>query len=392
MSSRFSLKDRACIVGVGQTEFSRPKGAGKSSLVLQLEAAKAALADAGLTHKDVDGILPFPNLGTAEELAANLGVENLRFATTLQIGGAAPVASLPVAAMAVASGAADVVLIPAGWNGYSGRRARETVAEQTSSIPGGAIARDFYMPYGLGAPPQWYSLMARRHMHEFGTKAEQLGAVAVAMRKHAQLNPAAVMHGKPMTLADYLASPMVTAPYRLFDCCLETDGAAAIVVTSVERASDLAKKPVYLMGGASGRPYPADDITNRRDIFETGLTIAAPEAFAMAGIRPSDVHFAEIYDCFTFEVVQQLEETGFCARGEGGAFVEGGRIEIDGALPVNTHGGLLSEAHVLGASHIVEAVRQLRGEAGDRQLRRAEIGVVTGWGDFGDGSIAILRR
>ena len=137
----------------------------------------------------------------------------------------------------------------------SGRlSARETVAEQTSSIPGGAIARDFYMPYGLGAPPQWYSLMARRHMHEFGTKAEQLGAVAVAMRKHAQLNPAAVMHGKPMTLADYLASPMVTAPYRLFDCCLETDGAAAIVVTSVERASDLAKKPVYLMGGASGRP------------------------------------------------------------------------------------------------------------------------------------------
>jgi len=392
VSAAFSLRDRACIVGVGQTEFSRPKRAGKSSLVLQLEAASAALADAGLTHKDVDGILPFPNLATAEELAANLGVENLRFATTLQMGGAAPVASLAVAAMAVSSGAADVVLIPAGWNGYSGRRARETISEQTSSIPGGAIARDFYMPYGLGAPPQWYSLMARRHMHEFGTKPEQLGAVAVAMRKHAQLNPAAVMNGKPMTMADYLASPMVTAPYRLFDCCLETDGAAALVVTSAERARDLAKKPVFIMGGASGRPYPADDIINRRDIFETGLTIAAPEAFAMAGIRPSDVHFAEIYDCFTFEVVQQLEETGFCARGEGGAFVEGGRIEIGGTLPVNTHGGLLSEAHVLGASHIVEAVRQLRGEAGARQLSRAEIGVVTGWGDFGDGSIAILRR
>jgi acetyl-CoA acetyltransferase len=387
-----SLKDRACIVGVGQTEFSRPKSGGRSSLALQLEAASAALADAGLTHADVDAILPFPNLATAEELAANLGVENLRFAATLQMGGAAPVASLAVAAMAVSTGAASCVLIPAGWNGYSGRRARETVVEQASAIPGGAIARDYYLPYGLTAPPQWYSLMARRHMHEYGTKAEQLGAVAVAMRKHAQLNPAAVMHGKPMTMDDYLASAMVTEPYRLFDCCLETDGAAAVVVTSADRAHHLAKRPVFIMGAASGRPYPADDIPNRRDIFETGLTSAAPEAFEMAGIAPGDVHFAEIYDCFTFEVLQQIEEIGFCKRGEGGAFVEGGRIEIGGALPVNTHGGLLSEAHVLGQSHVVEAVRQLRGEAGARQLARAEIGVVTGWGDFGDGSVAILRN
>jgi acetyl-CoA acetyltransferase len=308
------------------------------------------------------------------------------------MGGAAPVASLHVAAMAVASGAAKHVLIPAGWNGYSGRRARETIAEQTSSNPGGAIARDYYLPYGFAAPPQWYSLLARRHMHEFGTKPEQLGAVAVAMRKHAQLNPAAVMRGKAMTLDDYLKSPMITAPYRLFDCCLETDGAAAVVVASAERARDLAKPPVYVMGAASGRPYPADEITNRKDIFTTGLTIAAPEAFAMAGIAPSDVDFAEIYDCFTFEVVQQLEETGFCRRGEGGGFVEGGRIELGGALPVNTHGGLLSEAHVLGASHIVEAVRQLRKEAGERQVNGASVGVVTGWGDFGDGSIAVLRN
>ena len=392
MNGITDLKDRACIVGIGQSEFSRPKSGGKTSLALQLEAASTAIADAGLENRDIDAILPFPNLATAEELAANLGIENLRFAVTVQMGGAAPVASLAVAAMAVATGEAAAVLIPAGWNGYSGRRARETVVEQASSIPGGAIARDYYLPFGLTAPPQWYSLMARRHMHEFGTTQAQLGAVAVAMRKHAQLNPAAVMHGKPMTMEDYLASPMVTAPYRLFDCCLETDGAAAVVVTTSERAHHLAKKPVYIMGAASGRPYPADDITNRRDIFETGLTLAAPEAFAMAGIEPRDVSFAEIYDCFTFEVVQQIEECGFCARGEGGSFVEGGRIEIGGALPVNTHGGLLSEAHVLGASHVVEAVRQLRGEAGGRQLDGAEIGVVTGWGDFGDGSIAILRN
>jgi acetyl-CoA acetyltransferase len=308
------------------------------------------------------------------------------------MGGAAPVASLQAAAAAVTSGVADYVLLPAGWNGYSGRRARETVATDVASMPGGAIARDYYLPHGLTAPPQWYALIARRHMHEFGTTAEQLGTIAVAMRKHAQRNPGAVMKDKPLTLADYLASPMITDPYRLFDCCLETDGAAAVIVTSAERARDLRRPPVYVMGVAAAQPYPADEITNRADLFETGLSIAAPRAFAMAGIRPADVDFAEIYDCFTFEVLQQLEEAGFCARGEGGAFVQGGRIELGGDLPVNTHGGLLSEAHVLGMSHLTEAVRQLRGEAGDRQVRDAAIGVVTGWGDFGDGSIAILRR
>jgi len=363
-----------------------------SHLSLQLQAAVRAVEDAGLRIKQIDGLMPFPGLSTAEELAANLGIENLRFAATVHMGGAAPVASLQSAAMAVAAGVADYVLLPAGWAAYSGRRAREWVATEVSSIPGGAIARDYYIPHGLTAPPQWYALIARRHMHEFGTTPEQLGAIAVAMRKHAQLNPQAVMRGKPLTLEDYLASPMITAPYRLFDCCLETDGAAAVVVTTVERARDLARPLVYIMGAAAGQPYPADEITSRKDIFKTGLTIAAPQAFAMAGVGPADVDFAEIYDCFTFEVLQQLEETGFCKRGEGGAFVESGRLELGGALPVNTHGGLLSEAHVLGMSHVVEAVRQLRGEAGERQVRDAEIGVVTGWGDFGDGSIAVLRR
>jgi len=386
------VKDEACIVGIGETAYVRKPGSGLSLLALQLQAAVRAIEDAGLTGRQIDGIMPFPNLGHAEGFAANLGCENLRFQSIIWMGGAAPVASLRVAGAAVRNGLADYVLIPAGWNGYSGARARQTVADDVSSLPGGAIARDYYLPFGFTAPPQWYSVMARRHMHEFGTRAEQLGCIAVAMRKHAQLNPNAVMNGRPMTLEDYLASPMLADPYRFFDCCLETDGAAAVVVTTAERARDLGKTPVFIMGAASAQPYPADEITNRKDIFQTGLTLAAPEAFQMAGISPREVDFAQIYDCFTFEVLQQLEEAGFCKRGEGGAFVEGGRIELGGELPVNTHGGLLSEAHVLGMNHIVEAVRQLRGDAGERQVSDAEVGVVTGWGDFGDGSIAILRR
>lgn len=386
------FKDKACIVGIGETAYCRKPGSGMSDEALQLRAAVAALQDAGLRGSDIDGILAFPNVGKSEAFAASLGCSNLRFAATVHMGGASPVASLRMAAMAVATGVARHVLIPAGWNGFSGRRMADVVSSDKNAIPGAAIAWDYYLPQGLTAPPQWYALMARRHMHEFGTTHEQLGAVAVAMRKHAQLNPAAFLCGKPLSMEQYLASPMLADPYRVADCCLETDGAAAFIVTTVERARDLGKQPVYIMGAAASQPYPADEITNRRDFHMTGLTIAAPEAFAMAGVAPADVDFAQIYDCFTFEVIQQIEEAGFCRRGEGGAFVENGAIELGGCLPVNTHGGLLAEAHVLGASHVVEAVKQLRGEAGERQVAGAEIGVVTGWGDFGDGSIAILRR
>ncbi len=386
------MTGEACIVGIGETKYCRRPGSGMTELALQLQAAARAIQDAGLHPTVIDGIMPFPNLGRAEEFAANLGCANLRFAATVNMGGAAPVASLQDAAAAVTNGTADYVLLPAGWNGYSGAKARKTVSEDVHSMPGAAIARDYYVPYGLTAPPQWYALIARRHMHEFGTKAEHLGTIAVAMREHAQRNPNAVLNGKRITLDDYMDSKMLTDPYRFLDCCLETDGAAAVVVTSFERAMDLRNTPVKIMGAARGQPYPADEIMNRKDIFRTGITIAAPEAFGRAGITPRDVDFAMIYDCFTFEVLQQLEEAGFCARGEGGPFVMDVGIGPDGDLPVNTHGGLLAEAHVLGMSHIVEAVRQLRGTAGERQLAKAELGIVTGWGDFGDGSIAVLGR
>ncbi len=386
----FSLKDQACIVGVGETAYTR--GTEMTPLELQLQAILRALEDAGLANKQIDGIVPFPGLGLAEQFAVHLGIEDLHFSEAVHMGGATPVASLRTGATAVAMGLANYVLVPAGWTGYSGMRVRQAVVADVRAMSGGETARDYYFPYGATAPLQWFSFLARRHMHEFGTKPEHLGAIAVAMRKHAQLNPNAVMRGRPMTLEDYLESPIVADPYRRFDCCLETDGAAALVVTTAERARDLKHRPVYIMAVATGQPFPADDILNRKDIFTIGLTFAAPRAFAMAGVRPKDVDFAEIYDCFTFQALHQIEEIGFCKRGEGGPFVEGGRIELGGELPVNTHGGLLSEAHVLGMNHIVEAVRQLRGEAGERQVKDAEIGIVTGFGDFGDGSIAILRR
>jgi len=388
-----ALQGQACIVGIGNTPYRRgSEGPVDTPLRIELEACEGAIADAGLQPNDIDGILPFFGLSIAEALAVNLGIEDLKYQATSHVGGAGPGASLANAAMAVNAGLASHVLIPGGWYGFSGRRVRQIVVQDPNSMSGGVNARDFYFPFGLTAPVQWFSFIARWHMNEFGTKPEQLGAVAVAQRKHAQRNPNALMNGKPLSMDDYLASPMISDPYRLCDCSLEADGAAAFIVTSLERARDLGQKPVKLLGVAQGQPYPADDLVTRDDVFQLGLTSAAPRAFEMAGISPQDVDFAEIYDPFTFQVIQQLEEMGFCKRGEGGPFVEDGRIELGGELPVNTHGGLLSEAHVLGMNHFIEAVRQLRGEAGERQVEGAEVGIVTGFGDFGDGAIAILGR
>jgi acetyl-CoA acetyltransferase len=210
------------------------------------------------------------------------------------------------------------------------------------------------------------------------------------MRENAQRNSAAMLFGKPLTMQQYLDSPPIADPYLRADCCLETDGAAAVIVSSADVATDAQHRPARILATATGRAASPDDLANRRPFLDTGLAHAAPRAFARAGVLPSDIDAAMIYDCFTFEVIHQLEAAGFCEEGAGGWFVETCGIGPSGGLPVNPHGGLLAEAHMSGMNHVVEAVRQLRGAAPERQLPDAELIAVTGWGDLGDGSIAIL--
>ncbi len=380
------LKDRAAVTGVGETAYTRDTD--RSQLELTLAASLAAIADAGLEPKDIDGVIPYGAGGVvAEDFITNFGLPDLRYSALTPMGGASPVAALQSAAMAVATGVANHVLIALGRGSIAGGR----ITSRLAAMPQMRLVGEFEMVQGCNAPAQFYAPMARRHMALYGTTVDQFAEVAMTCRRHAERNERAMMR-KPMTREDHHASRMIAEPFRLFDCSLESAGAAAVIVSAAERAPDLRQRPVYIGGVAEGHPDSPSAITQRPDMTRFGLARAAPIAFRMAGVDHGDIDVAQIYDCFTWVVICQLEDLGFCAKGEGGAFVEGGRIGLAGELPVNTHGGLLSEAHIAGMNHIVELVRQLRGECGERQVADAEVGLVTGFGDLGDGAVAIMHR
>jgi acetyl-CoA acetyltransferase len=382
-----TLRDKACVTGIGETAYLR--GSAKTAFELQIESSLKAIADAGLTPKDIDGVIPIGSIsGTADDFIDNFGLPDLRFSAVIPHGGASPAMALQCAAMAVAGGVCNHVLLTFGRNVSA---AANRAGPRVHAMPQFHFVTEF--EYGMGniAPAQLYAPMARRHMALYGTTAEQFGEVAVACRAHALLNNNAVMK-TPITLEDHRNSRMIADPFRLLDCSLENDGGASVVVSAAACAADMRHRPVYISGCAAGHPDSPGAITQRPDITSLGLGKAARRAFQMAGVTPSDIQVAEIYDCFTYVVIRQLEDLGFCAKGEGGPFVQGGRLQLGGALPTNTHGGLLSQGHLWGMNHIIELVRQLRGDAGRAQVKDAQIGLVTGYGDMGDGALAIMRR
>jgi acetyl-CoA acetyltransferase len=297
---------------------------------------------------------------------------------------------------AVLSGQAKTVIAFRSLNGRSETRLGSGGQRAGAQIVGGHGTYDeYFLPYGLLSAGQTFALMTRRHMLEYGTTSEQLGAVAMTCREHANQTPHAIMHGKPMGLDDYLASRMISTPLRLFDFCLESDGACAVVITSAERARDLARPPVLIRAVAGGAPlnhragmmFP---VVTREDMTELGGRQGGETLWRRAGVGPQEMDIAQIYDCFTISVILQLEAYGFCGKGEGGAFVESGAIKQNGSLPINTGGGHMSEAYVHGMNHIVQAVRQLRGEA-DMQIKDAELCLCTG-GPLPVGSSVVFRK
>ncbi len=355
----------AAIAGIGATEFS--KDSGRSELRLAAEAVQAALADAGLSPSEVDGLVTFTMDSNAEvAVARELGVGELRFFSRIGYGGGAACATVHQAAMAVASGVADVVVCYRALNERSDRRFGQVSVGAVTAPTSSGIDSGWHYPMGLGTPAATVAMMARRYMHTYGATSEDFGAVTVADRLHAAANPAAWFYQRPITLADHQASRWIVEPLRLLDCCQESDGAVAIVVTSLRRARDLRQPPAVVSAAAQGSGPDQFTMTSFYRDDMTGLPemgVVARQLWPQAGIGPADVRTAVLYDHFTPYVLMQLEELGFCPRGEARHFIAGGAIEMGGRLPVNPHGGQLGEAYIHGMNGIAEGVRQVRGTA-----------------------------
>ena len=358
------LSRQAAIAGIGATEFS--KESGRSELQLSVEAVQAALVDCGLTPRDVDGFTTF-TMDTSSEIAVarELGCGELRFFSRINFGGGGACATVQQAAMAVATGVADVVVAYRGFNERSGSRFGQFSVAAAQQVNTNGLDNAWTYPMGLGTPAATVAMQARRYMHEYGATSEDFGRIAVADRRHAATNPSAFFHGRPITLEDHQASRMIVEPLHLLDCCQESDGAVAIVVVSAERARDLRQRPAYVAAAAQGSGVDQFVMTSyyRQDIGIPEMGVVGRELWRQSGLGPGDIATAVLYDHFTPYVLMQLEELGFCGRGEAPGFVADGAIEIGGLLPLNTHGGQLGEAYIHGMNGIAEGVRQVRGTA-----------------------------
>ncbi|MCA9772582.1 MAG: lipid-transfer protein [Myxococcales bacterium] len=356
-----TLRNEAAIAGIGQTDFS--KQSNRSELQLSCEAVAKAIDDCGIDPKDIDGMVSFTLDSTDDiEVARSVGLGNLRFFSRVPHGGGAATGTIHHAAMAVATGQAKAVVSYRGLNGRSGRRYSAGVSEavMTSDI----IHWSWYMSWGLYTPASWVAMYTRRYMHEYGATIEDLGRIAVSTRNYAVNNPDAFFHGKPLTLEEHANSRWIVEPLHLYDCCQETDGGTACIITSVERAKDLKQKPAVIRGVTQGTWEDQEGMTSfyREDLTRVPeLQWIADRLWAESGVGPKDMQAAVIYDAFTPIVLFQLEEFGFCGRGEAADFVRAGNLDIGGSLPTNTNGGQLSEAYIHGMNGVNEGVRLVRG-------------------------------
>jgi acetyl-CoA acetyltransferase len=373
-----AFRDKYAIVGTGKSKLGQRPGI--SSLSLLEEAIKNALDDAGLTNKDIDGLVcrgPDDIYAHHQMVGARLGI-NVGFSTSLDNGGASQILAIILAVMAIDAGLATTVVCGYGRDSWSRTRATPQTRMQNELVPGGQRPREHGYEFGHVGPIAAHGLGARRHMFEYGTTREDFAAVAIAFREHALRNPDAVMR-KPLTFEDYMAARIIVDPFGLYDCSLMSDGAGAVIVTSTERARSLKNRPVLIKGFATFNNTQGWHVGDH--MVTTSGEESGRRAYKMAGLGPQDVDTVQLYDCFTYMVLAQLEDYGFCKKGEGGAFVRSGALRLNGVLPANTSGGQLSEAHVEGMLQIVEGVRQLQGVyRADRQVPDAEIALVSGHG------------
>ncbi|MFF0283630.1 lipid-transfer protein [Rhodococcus aetherivorans] len=372
-------RDVCAIVGVGESDYS--KNSGTSVTALAAAASRAALADAGLDPADVDGVIRNDmDLVSCAALADAIGARNLTYYGEAGPGGSGPAAMVAQAVGAIMSGQASTVVVFRSLNGRSGNRFGLS-SEPATTTGGGESMTEFFGPYGLLSPGQFFALLAQEYMYKTGTTSEQLGHIALAARRHANNNPRAQMYARKMTLDDYLDSRMLSSPLRLFDYCLETDGAAAVVVTSTARARDLRQTPAVIRAAAmaSGpRPQPGQmyPVLMRDNPLDMPSRYCAETLYRRAGLGPKEVDSAQLYDCFTITALLQVEDYGFCDRGEAGKFAAAGELEIGGSIPFNTSGGHMSEGYIHGMNHIVEGVRQIRGTSSN-QVPGASVSLVT---------------